>query len=970
MGDRNNPIKFGPEWLRNLAREGNAGGSVNNGPNPTNSGNLPSSGSGSTQGSTTPTGTISLPGPSGVTSAMGSSGNNAVQGAAGGSTSSNINAAAGANSRNSTNSNAPKVLLAKLRYGREEMLALYDRSAEAPEELKYLDLLYQSRGKPPVALNNTFEEEMRDNIRGGPPIGAMAPPERFGIGRGMGRGSTSENRGRTRMPFVRQTSSGRGNSWHGNTRLPGYNNATEEDTNPLRPWGASNGNNSSLRANTEQPEWTSNKVFRRRQANNTNWRQPHTRDEGDEWRSSDAARSHREWGERPIQDRPQSWNSNRRTWVGGEGNNDDNLPEWAVDNAEAGAGTFDSTGAFHGYSNDDSNLPKTQDSSFPLARSHTHGSFARSKPVEEGSEEWWASEKAKKLSPKRFEASDTKFKKSQNAGTSKASTSKTSTQNSKGNVDKDEASHDSPENSEKTATAPEPSENKNTSNDKKLALKSKFSESKTFDSLMRSDIDMEEVREERGNFQSVMITANNSLRQKHQNIVASVSENSSRQGRIPVLQMLHAMQPNDDDCQQIPAKLVEDIFDMNLEDAKISTSCVTSINSNDSSSQADHRLSSVGMPISIPSAGMTNHGLTMSSASTMSTSVLQGAALPTPGMQTGGLHAPGMQTVGLQTGVIQSGVMQSGSMQPGGMQQGGMQPGGLQSGGMQPSGIQGGILQPGAMQPGGIQALQAAGLQTSMPTPGLQNVGIPNSALNSSLGLSLVSANNGLMLPMQRVQQSAMPSTQLSNSGLGAAGLQARGTVLPGFQPSSGLSVIAGANVANTSLFLGQNNNPMQSTTDLQMQGHGAQTNLFPMHGLQHSNSHRGTFGSIYSNIIPPPPTQPAQTSQNLADQWYYEDPKKIIQGPFSSKEMYNWYRAGFFSPSLMVRRACDTHMRPLGSYGPMVPFAQIDSLWSHPTPSPDLIWMQQAMNARNESRVNNLPMFFWDPQGEHVKEK
>lgn len=46
-----------------------------------------------------------------------------------------------------------------------------------------------------------------------------------------------------------------------------------------------------------------------------------------------------------------------------------------------------------------------------LTRSHTHGSFSRPKALEEGSEEWWASEKAKKLSPKRFDASDLKFKK-------------------------------------------------------------------------------------------------------------------------------------------------------------------------------------------------------------------------------------------------------------------------------------------------------------------------------------------------------------------------------------------------------------------------------------------------------------------------------------------------------------------------------------------------------------------------------
>lgn len=48
-----------------------------------------------------------------------------------------------------------------------------------------------------------------------------------------------------------------------------------------------------------------------------------------------------------------------------------------------------------------------------LTRSHTQGSFSRAKPAEEGSDEWWASEKAKKLSPKRFDTSEPKFKKVQ-----------------------------------------------------------------------------------------------------------------------------------------------------------------------------------------------------------------------------------------------------------------------------------------------------------------------------------------------------------------------------------------------------------------------------------------------------------------------------------------------------------------------------------------------------------------------------
>lgn len=119
MGDRNNPIMFGPEWLRNLSRERNAGNSGNNSQN----------------------------------AAAASGTGNSVAAAS--------NAVATSTSTMTNASNAPpKVQLAKLRYGREEMLALYDRTSEAPPELKYIDMLYQPRGKPPFALNNSFEEEM------------------------------------------------------------------------------------------------------------------------------------------------------------------------------------------------------------------------------------------------------------------------------------------------------------------------------------------------------------------------------------------------------------------------------------------------------------------------------------------------------------------------------------------------------------------------------------------------------------------------------------------------------------------------------------------------------------------------------------------------------------------------------------------------------------------------------------------
>ena len=46
---------------------------------------------------------------------------------------------------------------------------------------------------------------------------------------------------------------------------------------------------------------------------------------------------------------------------------------------------------------------------------------------------------------------------------------------------------------------------------------------------------------------------------------------------------------------------------------------------------------------------------------------------------------------------------------------------------------------------------------------------------------------------------------------------------------------------------------------------------------------------------------------------WYYQDPDGMIQGPFTSGEMKEWFDAGYFTMDLMVRRACDSHMLPLG---------------------------------------------------------
>ncbi|XP_063162956.1 GRB10-interacting GYF protein 2 isoform X4 [Candoia aspera] len=57
---------------------------------------------------------------------------------------------------------------------------------------------------------------------------------------------------------------------------------------------------------------------------------------------------------------------------------------------------------------------------------------------------------------------------------------------------------------------------------------------------------------------------------------------------------------------------------------------------------------------------------------------------------------------------------------------------------------------------------------------------------------------------------------------------------------------------------------------------------------------------------------------------WFYKDPQGEIQGPFSNQEMTEWFQAGYFTMSLLVKRACDDSFQPLGDIMKMwgrVPF-------------------------------------------------
>ncbi|XP_028988113.1 GRB10-interacting GYF protein 2 isoform X3 [Betta splendens] len=53
--------------------------------------------------------------------------------------------------------------------------------------------------------------------------------------------------------------------------------------------------------------------------------------------------------------------------------------------------------------------------------------------------------------------------------------------------------------------------------------------------------------------------------------------------------------------------------------------------------------------------------------------------------------------------------------------------------------------------------------------------------------------------------------------------------------------------------------------------------------------------------------------THEAALKWFYKDPQGEIQGPFSNHEMTEWFQAGYFTMSLLVKRGCDELFQPLG---------------------------------------------------------
>ncbi|XP_058845998.1 GRB10-interacting GYF protein 2 isoform X2 [Acipenser ruthenus] len=99
--------------------------------------------------------------------------------------------------------------------------------------------------------------------------------------------------------------------------------------------------------------------------------------------------------------------------------------------------------------------------------------------------------------------------------------------------------------------------------------------------------------------------------------------------------------------------------------------------------------------------------------------------------------------------------------------------------------------------------------------------------------------------------------------------------------------------------------------------------------------------------------------TNEAALKWFYKDPQGEIQGPFTNQEMAEWFQAGYFTMTLLVKRGCDEVFQPLGEIIKMwgrVPFA--------PGPSPppllgdldqERLKRQQELTALNLYQMQQL---------------
>ncbi|XP_076756248.1 GIGYF family protein Gyf isoform X1 [Xylocopa sonorina] len=282
-----------------------------------------------------------------------------------------------------TSLTTPRYQLAEHRYGREEMLILFDRNCKPPEPLTNFSSLYVEKTQLPLALIQMTEDETRmwnggiTNVSRGRG-GSMDRGGRVRNGRGSlysshysrgvgfddsGDGSRIDGQsfqGRNR-PFDRSQSE-RGWSERNGASDPGEWNGS---TSPRKELSRGASGSSLMENNWRRHRGGTEDDDGWRKWGRNSWREGGSVDrdrlernegDGEEGRTSGGRWEHRgshrvthDSTHHPPPRTARTWESNHHD------NNHDNLPEWATENPSESGGSFDASGAFHGgmYSDDD-----------------------------------------------------------------------------------------------------------------------------------------------------------------------------------------------------------------------------------------------------------------------------------------------------------------------------------------------------------------------------------------------------------------------------------------------------------------------------------------------------------------------------------------------------------------------------------------------------------------------------------------
>ncbi|CAG8499865.1 2592_t:CDS:2 [Dentiscutata erythropus] len=88
----------------------------------------------------------------------------------------------------------------------------------------------------------------------------------------------------------------------------------------------------------------------------------------------------------------------------------------------------------------------------------------------------------------------------------------------------------------------------------------------------------------------------------------------------------------------------------------------------------------------------------------------------------------------------------------------------------------------------------------------------------------------------------------------------------------------------------------------------------YSAHSIIGPNSAFGDTNSGVTSLFSGTSLNSESRKQSEQSKWLYRDPSGNIQGPFSSQEMNEWYKGGFFVLSLLVKRVEDATFEPLGA--------------------------------------------------------